>query len=338
MTKCPTEDRQAVLSEVVALQEAGCEIIRVTVNTLEAAEVIPDIKKISRVPIVADIHFDHKLALAAVKNGIDKVRLNPGNIGSDEKISEVVKACKERSIPIRIGVNAGSLEKDIIKKHGGLQTAEGMVESALRHIDILEKNQFFDTIVAMKSSDPLMMIEAFRALASQCDYPFHLGVTEAGNSTQGLIKSAVGIGTLLAEGIGDTIRVSLTDTGIEEVRAGKEILRSLGLRREGVEYISCPTCGRLEGDLIPLLNRVKQATSHIKHPMKIAVMGCVVNGPGESKSADIGVCMSGNSAILYSGGQSLGLVEKEDLESRVLEEIGRFIDRKKDNQQKQPGG
>ncbi|HNE20405.1 MAG TPA: flavodoxin-dependent (E)-4-hydroxy-3-methylbut-2-enyl-diphosphate synthase, partial [Turneriella sp.] len=278
------------------------------------------IKENIHIPLVADIHFQHKLALIAIKSGVDKIRINPGNIGNKDKVSEVLRACKDNGIPIRIGVNAGSLEKDILRKHG-YPTSDGMVESALRHIEICNEHNFEDVIVSLKSSDVFMMMEAYRKLAKITDYPLHLGVTEAGTSWQGTIKSSIGIGGLLAEGIGDTIRVSLTTDGTEEIKVGREILRSLGLTSFGVTLVSCPTCGRLEVDLFRIAKEVEEAVAHIKTPLKVAVMGCLVNGPGESKEADIGISAGAGSAILYVKGESKGKIAEAEIVPRLLEEI-----------------
>ncbi|MBS0619666.1 MAG: flavodoxin-dependent (E)-4-hydroxy-3-methylbut-2-enyl-diphosphate synthase [Spirochaetes bacterium] len=320
MTKTKTANWQATVEQILRYEEAGCQIVRCTANDEDAAHALKKIKENIHIPLVADIHFQHKLALIAVASGVDKIRINPGNIGNKEKVAEVLKACKDNGIPIRIGVNAGSLEKDIMRKVG-YPTADGMVESALRHIEICNEHHFEDVIVSLKSSDVFMMIEAYRKLAKMCDYPFHLGVTEAGTSWQGTIKSSIGIGGLLAEGIGDTIRVSLTTDGVEEVKVGREILRSLGLVSFGVTLISCPTCGRLDVDLFRIAGEVEKAVAHIKTPLKVAVMGCLVNGPGESKGADIGISAGAGSAILYVKGESKGKIEEAEIVPRLLDEI-----------------
>ncbi len=323
MVKLPTVDVDDVVEQIQRYQKSGCQIVRVTANTEEAAQALRKIKSRVDLPVVADIHFQHKFAIMAVKAGVDKIRINPGNIGSDIKIKEVLSACKSNSIPIRVGVNAGSLEKDILRKHG-YPTAEGMVESALHHIQICEANNFEDVIISLKSSDVSMMIEAYRMLAEICEYPFHLGVTEAGTGFQGTIKSSIGIGTLLAEGIGDTIRVSLTEDGVEEVKVGREILRSLGIVNFGVTLISCPTCGRLEVDLFKIANTIEKALSHIEKPVKVAVMGCLVNGPGEAKGADIGISAGKGSAVLYVRGESKGKIHEDEIIPRLLEEIDAY--------------
>ncbi|RME89931.1 MAG: flavodoxin-dependent (E)-4-hydroxy-3-methylbut-2-enyl-diphosphate synthase [Candidatus Hydrogenedentota bacterium] len=320
MTKVKTADTKAVIDQILRYEEAGCQIVRVTANTEEAAKALKEIKKNIHIPLVADIHFQYRFALMAVEAGVDKIRINPGNIGSAEKVKLVLDACKANNIPIRIGVNAGSLEKEFIRRDG-YPTAKGMVDSALKHIRICEDNNFEDIIISLKSSDVTMMIEAYRMLAKQVDYPFHLGVTEAGTAFQGTIKSAIGIGTLLAEGIGDTIRVSLTEDGVEEIKVGREILRSLGLTSQGVTLVSCPTCGRLEVDLFKIAKEVEEAVSKIKTPLKVAVMGCIVNGPGEAKDADIGIAAGRESAVLYVKGESRGKISEEEIIPKLLEEI-----------------
>lgn len=320
MTKTKTADWQATVEQIKRYEEAGCQIVRVTANSEDAALALKKIKENISIPLVADIHFQYKLALIAIQSGVDKIRINPGNIGNEQKIREVLKAAKDAGIPIRIGVNAGSLEKDLLRKYG-YPTADAMVESALRHVEICHKYDFHDIVISLKSSDVYMMIEAYRKMAKFVDYPFHLGVTEAGTAFQGTIKSAIGIGTLLAEGIGDTIRVSLTDDGVEEIKVGKEILRSLGLVSFGVTLVSCPTCGRLEVDLFKIAREVEEAVKNIRTPLKVAVMGCLVNGPGEAKDADIGISAGRESAILYVKGESRGKIEEKEIVPRLLEEI-----------------
>ena len=323
MTKTKTSDVEATLKQIKESEEAGCDIIRVTVNDKEAAEAIKEIVKRSNIPIVADIHFNHIFALKAIDAGVAKVRINPGNIGSEERIKEVLKKAKERKIPIRIGVNSGSLEKDILEKHG-YPTAEALFESAMRHVQICEKNNFDDIVISVKSTDVRLMIEAYRLIAERTDYPLHLGVTEAGTTRVGTIKSAVGIGTLLAEGIGDTIRVSLTDDPVKEVEVGKEILRSLGLASRNVEIIACPTCGRLEVDLFSITNKIEEAVKDIKKPVKVALLGCVVNGPGEASEADIGIAAGKGVAILYRKGEAIKKLKEEEIVDVLLEEIKNF--------------
>ncbi|HYF03285.1 MAG TPA: flavodoxin-dependent (E)-4-hydroxy-3-methylbut-2-enyl-diphosphate synthase, partial [Patescibacteria group bacterium] len=286
MTKTKTGDVKATVAQVNRCQEAGADIVRITINDWDAAEGIKEIVKQTTIPIVADIHFNHIFALRAIEAGVAKVRINPGNIGSHERIKEVLTKAKEREIPIRIGVNSGSLEDDILKKHG-YPTPEALFESAMRHAEIAADFGFDDVIISVKSTDVRLMIEAYRMLAERTDFPLHLGVTEAGTTRVGTIKSSVGIGTLLAEGIGDTLRVSLTDEPENEVEVGKEILRSLGLAQRSIEIISCPTCGRLEVDLFKITAELETALKGIKKPVKIALLGCVVNGPGEASEADI---------------------------------------------------
>ncbi|MES0491646.1 MAG: flavodoxin-dependent (E)-4-hydroxy-3-methylbut-2-enyl-diphosphate synthase [Leptospirales bacterium] len=320
MTKTKTEDWQKTVDQIQEYEEAGCQIVRSTVNTPEAAKALINIQKAIHIPLVADIHFDYRLALQALDAGVDKIRINPGNIGSPDKIAEVVNGCKNFKVPIRIGVNSGSLEKDILKKYN-YPCSAAMVESAMRHIKILEELEFYNIIVSLKSSNVWMMIEAYRELATRVDYPLHLGVTEAGPLFQGTIRSSVGMGALLAEGIGDTIRVSLTGNGVDEVKAGKEILRSLGLASFGVTIISCPTCGRLEADLISAVQKLEAKTSKLKKNLTLAVMGCVVNGPGEARGADIGVSLGKDYAILYIEGKSQGQIPVNSVYTKVVELI-----------------
>ncbi len=328
MTKTHTENWQETIREIRLLENAGCAIVRCAANNIEAAKALKQIKREISIPLVADVHFDHKIALQAIHSGVDKIRINPGNIGSPNKIKEVVRACQDHNVPIRIGINAGSLEKDILKEHG-YPGPRAMVASAKRHISILEELNFYDIIISMKSSHALATIEANRLLSQATNYPIHLGVTEAGSEMSGFIKSGVGIGALLAEGIGDTIRVSLTAPGAQEVKAGYEILRSLGYPVNGVNIISCPTCGRLEADLIPIVHEITRETAHIKEPLSIALMGCVVNGPGESKGADIGICAGKDHAVLYIEGESRGMISFEGLAKRLLTEIEALAARKR---------
>jgi (E)-4-hydroxy-3-methylbut-2-enyl-diphosphate synthase len=323
MTKTKTGDAKATLEQIRRCQEAGVDIVRVTVNDKYAAEAMPEIVRGSEVPIVADIHFNHVFALKAIEAGVAKVRINPGNIGSKERIHEVLTKAKERSIPIRIGVNSGSLEEDILQKHG-YPTPEALFESALRHVEIAQDFGFDDLVISVKSTDVRLMIEAYRMLAERTDFPLHLGVTEAGTPRVGTIKSAVGIGTLLAEGIGDTIRVSLTDEPEKEVEVGKEILRSLGLAQRTVEIIACPTCGRLEVDLFSITNQLEEAVKGIKKPVKVALLGCVVNGPGEASEADIGIAAGKGVAILYRKGEVVRRIKESEIVAALLEEIHNF--------------
>lgn len=323
MTKTKTSNIEATVRQIKEAEEAGCDIIRVTVNDKEAAEAIGEIVKRSNIPIVADIHFNHIFALKAIDAGVAKVRINPGNIGSEERIKQVLMKAKERKIPIRIGVNSGSLEHDILEKHG-YPTAEALFESAMRHAQICEKYNFEDIVISVKSTDVRLMIEAYRLISERTDYPLHLGVTEAGTTRVGTIKSAVGIGTLLAEGIGDTIRVSLTDDPVKEVEVGKEILRSLGLASRNVEIIACPTCGRLEVDLFTITNKLEAAVKDIKKPVKVALLGCVVNGPGEASEADIGIAAGKGVALLYRKGEVVRKIKEEEIVDVLLEEIKNF--------------
>lgn len=320
MTKTKTSDIEATLRQIKEAEDAGCDIIRVTVNDKEAAEAIKEIVRRSNIPIVADIHFNHIFALKSIEAGVAKVRINPGNIGSEERIKEVLNKAKERKIPIRIGVNSGSLEEEILEKYG-YPTAEALYESAMKHVKICEKYGFEDIVISVKSTDVRLMIEAYRMIAERTDYPLHLGVTEAGTTRVGTIKSAVGIGTLLAEGIGDTIRVSLTDEPVKEVEVGKEILRSLGLATRNVEIIACPTCGRLEIDLFSITNKLEAAVKDIKKPVKVALLGCVVNGPGEASEADIGIAAGKGVAILYRKGEVVRRIKEDEIVDVLLEEI-----------------
>lgn len=320
MTNTTTSDVEATVNQIKKLEAAGCQMVRMTINNEEAAKAIGEIKKRVDVPLCADIHFDYKLALLAIENGIDKLRINPGNIGSDENIKAVVEKAKEKNIPIRIGVNSGSIEKHILEKYGK-PTADGMVESAMYHINLLEKNGFNDIVVSLKASNVKMMVEAYRKISKLIDYPLHLGVTEAGTAFQGTVKSAIGIGALLVDGIGDTIRVSLTEDPVEEIKVAKEILKVLGLIEAGAEIVSCPTCGRTEIDLIGLAKKVEKEFENENRKIKIAVMGCVVNGPGEAREADYGVAGGKGVGVLFKKGQ---IVKKVD-ESEILIELKKLI-------------
>jgi (E)-4-hydroxy-3-methylbut-2-enyl-diphosphate synthase len=319
MAVSDTRDVAATLAEIGRLAEAGCELVRVAVVDRDAAACLGRIRAESPIPLIADIHFDHRLALTAVESGVDGLRLNPGNIGSTAKVREVVAACRERGVPIRIGVNAGSLEADLLERYG-YPTAEAMVESALRHVRILEDLDFTAIKVSLKASSPALMIDAYRAFAARCDYPLHLGVTEAGTLETGSVKSAVALGILLAEGIGDTIRVSLSADPAEEVRVGYEVLKSLGLRHRGVNVIACPTCGRLEIDVVRIAREVERRLAHIREPMDVAVLGCVVNGIGEGKEADVGVAGGRGHGILFKDGRLVSKVSEADLIDRLVRE------------------
>ena len=329
MTNTMTSDVEATVAQIKRLEEAGCQLVRMTINNMEAAEAIKKIRKKVTIPLVADIHFDYKLALAAMENGIDKLRINPGNIGADENVTKVVQMAKEKNIPIRIGVNSGSLEKEILKKYGS-PTADAMVESAMYHIGLLEKNDFHDIIVSLKSSNVKMMVEAYRKISEKVNYPLHLGVTEAGTAFQGTVKSAIGIGSLLVDGIGNTIRVSLTEDPVEEIKVAKEILKVLGLMEAGVEIVSCPTCGRTEIDLIGLAKKVEKEFEKENRKIKIAVMGCVVNGPGEAREADYGVAGGKGEGVLFKKGQ----IVKKVKESEILIELKKLIMEDEENEGK----
>ena len=323
MTKTKTDDIKGTVKQIIEAHEAGCDIVRVTVNDKEAADAMAEIVRQSPLPIVADIHFNHIFALKAVEAGVAKVRINPGNIGSKDRIRQVLNAAKEKGIPIRIGVNSGSLEEDILEKYG-YPTAEALYESAMRHVGICDEFNFRDVIISVKSTDVRLMIEAYRLVAQRTDIPLHLGVTEAGLTRIGTIKSAVGIGALLAEGIGDTIRVSLTDEPVKEVEVGKEILRSLGLATRNVELIACPTCGRLEIDLFGIMAELEKRLEGVKKPVKIAVLGCVVNGPGEASDADIGIAAGKGVGILYRKGEMIRKIKESEIVDVVVEEVNKF--------------
>lgn len=320
MTNTDTCDVSATVSQIKRLQSAGCELVRVAVPNIKSASVIGEIKANISIPLVADIHFDYRLALKAIEQGIDKLRINPGNIGDKEKIKMVVESAMKNGVPIRIGVNSGSLEKDLLEKYGHA-TPEAMVESAMRHVKILEEFGFYDIVVSLKASDPLRTIETYRLISDRVDYPLHLGVTEAGTVFAGSIRSAVGIGVLLSEGIGDTIRVSLTDDPVQEVRAGYEILKSLGLREHGVTIVSCPTCGRTQIDIIKIAREVEARLSDIEKPIKVAVMGCVVNGPGEAMDADIGIAGGKRLGLLFKKGKKVRTIPEEQLVNVLVEEV-----------------
>lgn len=320
MTTAHTKNVEETLKQIQGLHEAGCEIIRCAVLDMEDAEALKEITKRSPMPVVADIHFDYRLALKAIENGVSALRINPGNIGNEERVKAVVLACKEKNIPIRIGVNSGSVEKDILERDGR-PTAEGMVESALRHVKILEKLDFYDIVISIKSSSVPMMLECYRLVAEKCDYPLHLGVTESGTVFRGTIKSSIGIGTLLAEGIGDTIRVSLTSDPVEEIKVATEMLKALGLKKKGVEFVSCPTCGRTQINLIKIAEEVEKKLENCGKDIRVAVMGCVVNGPGEAREADIGIAGGKGEGIIFKKGEILKKVKEEELIDALMEEI-----------------
>lgn len=320
MTNTPTEDVGATVAQIKRLEEAGCEIIRCTVPTMEAALALKEIKKQIQIPLVADIHFDYRMAIAAMENGADKIRINPGNIGSRERVLAVVNEAKDRQIPIRVGVNSGSLEKPLIEKYGGV-TAEGIVESALDKVHLIEDMGYDNLVISIKSSDVLMCARAHELLAKESNYPLHVGITESGTVWSGNIKSGVGLGIILYQGIGDTIRVSLSGDPVEEVKSAKLILRTLGLRKGGVEVVSCPTCGRTKIDLIGLANRVETLVAAYPLDIKVAVMGCVVNGPGEAKEADIGIAGGIGEGLLIKKGEILRKVPEAELLDALKEEL-----------------
>lgn len=320
MCNTDTRDVKATVDQIKRLEKAGCEIIRVAVPDMEAAECIRDIKKSIDIPLVADIHFDYRLALRCMENGIDKIRINPGNIGSADRVKQVADMAKRNGIPIRIGVNSGSLEKNLVEKYGGV-TPQGLVESALGHIKLLEENDFYDIAVSIKASNVPFSVEVYELLSDTVDYPLHVGITEAGTVWGGTVKSAVGIGAILSRGIGDTIRVSLTGDPVEEIYAAKEILKSLELRKFGVEFISCPTCGRTSIDLIKIANEVEERVRNIDKNIKVAVMGCAVNGPGEAREADIGIAGGHGEGLIFKKGQILRKVPENRLVEELLKEI-----------------
>ncbi|AST59028.1 4-hydroxy-3-methylbut-2-en-1-yl diphosphate synthase [Thermoanaerobacterium thermosaccharolyticum] len=320
MTNTDTKDIKKTVNQIRDLQNAGCDIVRVAVLDFEAANAIKEIKKEINIPIVADIHFNYRLAIEAIKNGANKIRINPGNIGGEDKLKLVADAAKDSGIPIRVGVNSGSLEKDILNKYGGV-TAEGIVESALKSVSLLEKCGFYDIVISLKTSNVPLTIESYKLISEKVNYPLHVGVTEAGTSCSGTIKSSIGIGTLLYMGIGDTIRVSLTGNPLEEVKVGKQILKSLGLSKGGVEIISCPTCGRTKINLIDLAKKVENATASIKEDIKIAVMGCAVNGPGEAKEADIGIAGGAGEGLIFKHGKVLKKVPEDRLFDEFMKEL-----------------
>ena len=320
MLNTKTTDVEGSVVQLKKLAAAGCQIARLAVPNKEAAKTFGEICKLSPLPLVADIHFDYKLALMAAEGGASKIRINPGNIGGEDNVQAVVAACKERNIPIRIGVNGGSLDKKLLEKYGH-PTAEALVESAFQHLELLEKHGFYDTCVSMKSSNVPTMVAAARLFRSKCDYPIHIGVTETGPVRMGLMKSAMGIGALLLDGIGDTIRVSLTDDPVEEVYAAKDILKAAGLRKEGVNIISCPTCGRTQIDLIGLVNQVDEALKECQKPITVAVMGCIVNGPGEAREADIGIAGGDGCGMLFEKGQQICKLPYDELLPALLKRI-----------------
>lgn len=320
MLNAPAEDTQGNLAQMKKLVESGCEIIRMSVPSAKSVPVFERVCEASPVPVVADIHFDYKLALESLRAGASKIRINPGNIGSFDKIKKVADECQKRKVPIRIGVNSGSVEKDLLEKWGGPKP-EALAESAVRHIKLLEKCDFYDIVVSIKSSDVKTMVEAYRLVAGECDYPLHLGVTEAGTERSALIKSSIGIGALLLDGIGDTIRVSMTGDCEKEVEAGFDILKALEIRVMSPVIISCPTCGRTQVDLVSLAERIEEAVKEIRKPIKIAVMGCAVNGPGEAANADIGVAGGKGCGLIFKGGEILRKVTEDEIVNELIKEI-----------------
>ncbi len=322
MLNVPASDIEGSVKQAVALEKAGCQIVRAAIPNMEAVKLIPAIKSAVSIPLVADIHFDYKLALASAEAGIDKIRINPGNIGDDDKVKAVVDICKQKNIPIRIGVNSGSVEKEILKKYGR-PTPEALCESAMYHVKLLNKFDFDDIAISIKSSDVSNTIKAYELMSEMCNYPLHLGVTEAGTAHMGLVKSAVGIGSLLQRGIGDTFRVSLTANPTEEIAAAKDILRALDLE-EGVKFISCPTCGRTQIDLIGLAQQVENALKDCKKKITVAIMGCIVNGPGEAREADIGVAGGKGEGLIFKKGEILRKVPESELLSELLKEIDKL--------------
>ena len=320
MTNTKTEDVEATVAQILALEAAGCDIIRCAVPTMEAAEALTEIKKRIHIPLVADIHFDYRLAIAAIEHGADKIRINPGNIGDVSRVREVVEKAKEYNVPIRVGVNSGSLEKNLLEKYGGV-TAEGIVESALDKVRMIEEMGYDNLVVSIKSSDVMMCVKAHELIAEQCPYPLHVGITESGTILSGNIKSSVGLGIILYEGIGDTIRVSLTGDPLEEIKSAKLILKTLGLRKGGIEVVSCPTCGRTKIDLIGLANQVENMVADIPLDIKVAVMGCVVNGPGEAKEADIGIAGGIGEGLLIKKGEIVKKVKEEELLDTLRNEL-----------------
>lgn len=320
MTNTKTEDVNATVAQILELEKAGCEIIRCAVPTMEAAKALSEIKRQINIPLVADIHFDYRLAIAAIENGADKIRINPGNIGDEDRVRAVVDKAKEYHVPIRVGVNSGSLEKDLVEKYGGV-TAEGLVESALDKVKMIEKMGYDQLVVSIKSSDVMMCVEAHEKIAKVCPYPLHVGITESGTVWAGNIKSSIGLGLILSQGIGDTIRVSLTGAPVEEIKSAKMILRTLGLRKGGIEVVSCPTCGRTKIDLIGLANKVEEMVADIPLDIKVAVMGCVVNGPGEAKEADIGIAGGVGEGLLIKKGEIVKKVKEDELLDTLRQEL-----------------
>lgn len=328
MANTKTKDIEATVKQILSLEEAGCEIIRVACLDKEDARAIKQIKEKIHIPIVADIHYDYEIALEAIQAGVDKVRINPGNIGSRDRVKKVVEACRQRNIPIRIGVNSGSLEKDLLEKYGGKPTAKAMVESAKRHVDILEELEFYDICLSLKASDLDLCIEAYEEASKNFNYPLHIGITEAGTAFSGTIKSSIGLGVLLREGIGDTLRVSLSDDPIQEVKVAKEILKNCQLYQNVPKLVACPTCGRTQIDLIPIAKQVEEFLQTVKADITVAVMGCAVNGPGEAKNADIGIAGGMKEALLFKKGEIIKKVPQEEVVAILKREILAMIEEK----------
>ena len=323
MLNTRADDIEGSVLQAKRLEDAGCQIIRAAIPDMNAVRLIPALKEAVSIPVVADIHFDYKLALESVAAGIDKIRINPGNIGDEDRVKQVAKACKDKSIPIRIGVNSGSLEKEILKKYGH-PTAQALCDSALYHASLLEKFDFTDIVLSMKSSDVKTMVDAYEIANSSCDYPLHLGVTEAGTTRIGIIKSSAGIGSLLLHGIGDTIRISLTADPVEEIYAAKDLLKAIGLKKDGITFVSCPTCGRTKIDLIGLANEAQERLKDCNKNIKVAIMGCVVNGPGEAKEADIGIAGGDKEGLVFKKGQILYKVPEDKLIDALIDEIDKM--------------
>ncbi|HSQ88337.1 flavodoxin-dependent (E)-4-hydroxy-3-methylbut-2-enyl-diphosphate synthase [Romboutsia sp.] len=323
MTNTDTRDADATIAQIKALENVGCDVVRVAVPDMEAAKNIGKIKESVNIPVIADIHFDHRLAIEAIDQGVDGVRINPGNIGSIEKVKEVVNKCKQRNLKIRIGVNGGSLEKELLEKHGSA-TAEALVESALGHIKILEDLDFYNIVISLKSSDIYKTIEAYELISKKVDYPLHIGITESGSVKKGTIKSSIGVGAMLLKGIGDTVRISLTGDPCEEVIVGKEILRSLDLLNDKIKVVSCPTCGRCNIDLISVVNEVEEKINHMEKDITVAIMGCAVNGPGEAREADIGIAGGKGEGLLFKKGEIVRKIKGNDLVKELLEEIEKY--------------
>ena len=324
MTNTKTKDIQATVKQILDLEKTGCQIVRSTCMDIEDAKAIKEIKKQIHIPLVADIHFDYRIALEAIKNGIDKVRINPGNIGDEERVKQVVEECKKRKVPIRIGVNAGSLEKELLEKYGK-PTSDAMIESAKKHIEILEKLDFYDICLSLKASNLDMCIEAYEKAAETFNYPLHLGITEAGTAFSGAIKSSIGLGTMLRQGFGDTMRVSLSDDPVEEIKVAKEILKNCNLYKNSAKLVSCPTCGRTQIDLIPIAKEMEEFLQNIEKDITVAVMGCAVNGPGEARNADIGIAGGIKEGLLFKKGEIIRKVKQEDMVTVLKEEIMKMI-------------